>query len=102
MQAGRGLAVGVEVEDHLGAFPRRPTRPGAGVEGIEPRPRDAQQCVGPGHVARITPVAAAVAGVPQPELTVATHLQRAATWRNRSDATILAIARGEPEGGNTL
>jgi hypothetical protein len=33
---------------------------------------------------------------------VATHLQRAATWRNRSDATILAIARGEPEGGNTL
>jgi hypothetical protein len=33
---------------------------------------------------------------------VATHLQRAATWRNRSEATILAIARGEPEGGNTL
>jgi hypothetical protein len=33
---------------------------------------------------------------------IATHLQRAATWRNRSDATIVAIARGEPEGGNTL
>ena len=33
---------------------------------------------------------------------VATHLQRAATWRNLSDATILAIARGEPDGGNTL
>lgn len=33
---------------------------------------------------------------------VATHLQKAAAWRNSEDTTILAIARGEPEGGNTL
>ena len=33
---------------------------------------------------------------------VATHLQKAASWRNSDDTTILAIARGEPEGGNTL
>jgi len=33
---------------------------------------------------------------------VATHLQRAAVWRNTEDTTILALARGEPEGGNTL
>lgn len=33
---------------------------------------------------------------------VATHLQRAASWRNTEDTTILALARGEPEGGNTL
>ena len=33
---------------------------------------------------------------------VATHLQRAAEWRNRSEATILALARGEPDGGNTI
>ena len=33
---------------------------------------------------------------------VATHLQRAAVWRNIEDTTIIALARGEPEGGNTL
>ena len=34
--------------------------------------------------------------------TIADHLQQAADWRNRSDYTIIALARGEPEGGNTL
>jgi hypothetical protein len=33
---------------------------------------------------------------------MATHLQRAALWRNAEDTTIIALARGEPEGGNTL
>jgi len=33
---------------------------------------------------------------------VATHLQRAADWRNNEDTTIIALARGEPECGNTL
>jgi hypothetical protein len=33
---------------------------------------------------------------------IATHLQRAAEWRNQSEATILALARGEPDGGNTI
>jgi hypothetical protein len=33
---------------------------------------------------------------------VGTHLQRAVSWRNRSDAMILAIARGEQDGGSSL
>jgi hypothetical protein len=76
MEARRGLAVRVEVEDHLRALPRRSTRRRAVVEGIEPRLRDAQQCVGPGHVPVVTPVALAVVGVPQLEFAVAAQLQR--------------------------
>jgi hypothetical protein len=45
MQAGRGLAVRVEVQDHLRAFSRRSTL--SAVEAVEPRVRNAQQCVGP-------------------------------------------------------
>lgn len=33
---------------------------------------------------------------------VASHLQKAALWRNNDDTTIIALSRGEPEGGNTL
>jgi hypothetical protein len=76
MEAGRGLAVRVEVEDHLRAFPGRSTRRRAVIKRIEPQLRDAQQRVGPGHVPGVTPVALAVVGVPQLEFVVAAQLQR--------------------------
>jgi len=47
VQPRRHLACGIEMQDHLCAFARRPHRRGARIERVEPRVGEAQQPVGP-------------------------------------------------------
>jgi hypothetical protein len=77
VQPRRQFAVGIEVQDHLGAFARWPTRRGGHVKGVEPRLGEAEQAVSPRNVGWVARVAGSfVVWVPQPEFAVAPNLER--------------------------
>jgi hypothetical protein len=71
------LAVGIEMQDHLGAFAWRPAGRGGHVEGVEPRSGNAQQPIGPRNVSWIARMASVfMVWVAQPEFAVAPNLER--------------------------
>jgi hypothetical protein len=94
VQPRRHFAVGIEMQDHLGAFARRPTRRSGHVEGVEPRLGDVQQPVGPRNVRWIARMAGIfVVRMPQPEFAVAPNLAAAPSTKAQAPPPVRRVRR---------